>query len=89
MQQAQDATEWRFDPAMARVIDVASLAKARVLVPYGLASTLAFIAMIYKARREYMDEAMAAAWVANSNGCMAVCGTIAHDRLCSTLLPLY
>ena len=57
---------------MAR-FEAASLMSARVLTLYGMLSTIAFGAMIYKARHEQLDLFMASAWVHRSNGCLLVC----------------
>ena len=57
---------------MAR-FEAASLMSARVLTLYGMLSTIAFGAMIYKARQEQLDLFMASAGVHRRNGCLLVC----------------
>ena len=59
------------DSTMPR-FEAASLLSTPVLIAYGICSVIAFVAMLYKARREQLDIFMASAWIYQSNGCLLV-----------------
>lgn len=59
------------DSTMPR-FEAASLLSTPVLIAYGICSAIAFVAMLYKARREQLDIFMASAWIYQSNGCLLV-----------------
>lgn len=56
--------------------EAATLLSAPVLIAYGIFSTAAFVAMLYKAQHEQLDIFMASAWIYQSNGCLLVRHTV-------------